>query len=166
MGRIMLATSNSTDEEYGGEYIASADDMSYNNASSGLTANDVQGAIDEVAIIESDNVTRVGNYIVNTSSVKKYGKINILVVNFSASTSYSELPSKVFTTVGTIPAKYRPQADISQIFQFCEVNANSADYKKAKYQIEIIVKTNGDIQVYNYFEQSNISITGTLIWLR
>ena len=40
------------DEEVGGVYIASADEMSYNNASSGLTADDVQEAIDELATVE------------------------------------------------------------------------------------------------------------------
>jgi hypothetical protein len=48
MGRIMLATSNSTDEEYGGTFATEATDVAYDNTQSGLTADDVQEAIDEV----------------------------------------------------------------------------------------------------------------------
>lgn len=48
MGRIMLATSASTDEEYGGTFATQASEVAYDNTSSGLTADDVQGAIDEV----------------------------------------------------------------------------------------------------------------------
>lgn len=48
MGRIMLATSASTDEEYGGTFATEATDVAYDNTTSGLTADDVQEAIDEV----------------------------------------------------------------------------------------------------------------------
>lgn len=50
MGRIMLATSNSTDEEYGGTFATHATDVAYDNTTSGLTADDVQEAIDEIIV--------------------------------------------------------------------------------------------------------------------
>ena len=49
MGRIMLATSNNTDEEYGGTYVAQASEVAYDNSSSKLTATNVQDAITEAA---------------------------------------------------------------------------------------------------------------------
>lgn len=50
MGRIMFATSNSTDEEYGGTIATQASDVAYDNTTSGLTADDVQGAVDGLAL--------------------------------------------------------------------------------------------------------------------
>lgn len=48
MGRIVLATSPTTDEEYGGTTATQASEVAYDNTTSGLTADDVQEAIDEV----------------------------------------------------------------------------------------------------------------------
>lgn len=48
MGAIKLATSTTTDEEYGGTFATHATDVAYDNTQSGLTADDVQEAIDEV----------------------------------------------------------------------------------------------------------------------
>ena len=50
MGAIKLATSTTTDEEYGGTFATHATDVAYNNTTSGLTADDVQEAIDEIIV--------------------------------------------------------------------------------------------------------------------
>lgn len=48
MGAIKLATSTTTDEEYGGTFATQATEVAYDNTQSGLTADDVQEAIDEL----------------------------------------------------------------------------------------------------------------------
>lgn len=48
MGAIKYATSTTTDEEYGGTFATQATEVAYDNTTSGLTADEVQGAIDEV----------------------------------------------------------------------------------------------------------------------
>ena len=82
MGAIKLATSNSTDEEYGGTFATQATDVAYDNTTSGLTADDVQEAIDEVAsnnkLISAGTITAVsGSKTIPSGAKRIFVKVNI-----------------------------------------------------------------------------------------
>lgn len=68
MGAIKLATSTTTDEEYGGTFATQATDVAYDNTTSGLTADDVQEAIDEV----NGKTNNVEYRYIDRASVKTY----------------------------------------------------------------------------------------------
>lgn len=132
MGRIMLATSASTDEEYGGTYSAQ---------------------------VETDNVTRTGNYIVqNGSVVKKNNKVVDLYVKFTNSTDYSEIPAGGYTEVGSIPTKYFPSNNVQEfvhIFSGATLTNN----------IELIVTPEGKIRTYNNMNATRIGLTVHFTWI-
>lgn len=132
MGRIVLATSPTTDEEYGGTYPTQ---------------------------VETDNVTRTGNYIVqNGSVVKKNNKVVDLYVKFTANTAYSEIPAGGYTEVGSIPTKYFPSNNVQEfvyIFSGTTLDNN----------IEVMVTPEGKIQTYNNMNATRIGLTVHFTWI-
>ena len=101
MGRIMLATSTTTDEEYGGTAATQASDVNYDNTSSGLTATDVQDAIDELSgDVKVLSATPTLSFVANTWTFQSF-----------ASTPGSTVPSG-YKVVSVWASSGYPWADL------------------------------------------------------
>ena len=109
MGRIMLATSNSTDEEYGGTFATHATDVAYDNTTSGLTADNTQGAIDELSIFDEITFTNVASLgTVGQNRISKKGKYAVCVLNTWGSATYTanQLIAKIPSSISPITYNY------------------------------------------------------------
>ena len=121
----------------------SADEISYDNTTSGMAANDVQEAIDslsnsltQLTTTESDTIT--GTYIsTNGWTIKKIGKIVFLQID-----AFKDIPNGSFTLGGTIPSKYRP-TDTARIFT---ITRRSTTLSLLAFSVE----TTGSVICYNY----------------
>ena len=80
-----------------------AEDVSYDNTDSGLTATDVQAAIDEIAAISNVTITKNDDYVssIYLQSCKKVGGVMSLYVVYALG---SDIPddSVLFTISGAI----------------------------------------------------------------
>lgn len=86
---------------------ADASDISYDNTASGLTATDVQDAIDEVV----DDIDTINNKLVNLPNIQIDTNVSAEVINgvliFSCE-SYSLSTANTWITLYTLPAGYKP----------------------------------------------------------
>ena len=132
-----------------GQNITTASAVSYNNTASGLTATDVQGAIDEVSAVSSFTPTSVyGNF-----SFKAINGIKCLIVSDPKGLAANALTTLEFT----LPEKFRPIENI------CYFNLSQPS---DNYTIRLLLKPSGTVQFYNYGTNTgtlNMSYTGCYI---
>lgn len=109
MGRIMLATSNSTAEEYGGTFVEQASNVAYDNTTSGLTADDVQDAIDEILvkknITDDVAITLIPTYSSQLSVALKLAQKRGGIVSLRLNITVASLTSgeKAIATITNLP---------------------------------------------------------------
>ena len=109
MGAIRLATSTTTDEEYGGTFATKATDVAYDNTQSGLTAGNTQGAIDELSIFDETTFTNVASLgTVGQNRISKKGKYAVCVLNTwgSATFTANQLLAKIPSSISPIAYNY------------------------------------------------------------
>ena len=120
----------------------SAENIDYDNTDSGLSATDIQGAIDEVAQVERLKTITTGTIIANStggwslSTVCCNKVLNIVSICFEATKS-SALDSG-WNTMGTLPSGFRPSSDI--YVSFIDAQNDFGTYGK--------INSSGQIQVY------------------
>ena len=120
--------------------VATASGTTYDNTSSGLSATEVQSAIDEIFVSSSNTPTSIyGTYI-----FYKMGAIKMFSVTAPSGLTVGDWTILDFT----VPEAYRPKAvDVS--FDYRVPSSNDT--------ISVMLYTSGLIRIYNY-----TSNTGTL----
>lgn len=126
--------------------------ISYDNTSSGLTADEVQGAIDEIT---------TKNIILNENGVyasERNGVINVVVIK-----TISGNTRKGWYELDVIPSNYRPAYLVLGIGY--DNSLNGTDYaENIGMQLRIVPAT-GSIQVYIFDNRLNPAIYGSLSYL-
>lgn len=111
------------------------------------------------AEVETDNVTRIGNYIVADGSyVKKNNKVVDLYVKFTTAADYADIPAGGFTEVGSIPAKYYPSGNVQEFIR-------SFSGTTLSHNIQVLVTPEGKIETYNYMSANKVGITVHFTWI-
>ena len=120
--------------------VATASGTTYDSTSSGLSATDVQSAVDEIFEVSSNTPTS----IFGTYTFAKMGAVKMFSVSAPEGLTVGDWTVLDFT----VPEAYRPKA----------VNV-SFDYRipSSDDTIRVMIDTSGLIQIYNY-----TSNTGTL----
>ena len=153
-----------------------ASDVAYDNANSGLTADTVQGALDELRqadnIMMSDGVTSVEDaldgliedssdtlfnttYLYENATITK--KDSVVMIQWKGLKGLTN--QTINTLSGLIPQKYRPSAEL--VFDLCSPFTTPV---LDIYRIQI--KKNGDVTVYPYngvSAQHNLNTTITYL---
>lgn len=93
MGRIMLATSASTDEEYGGTFATQASEVAYDNS------NSVADMINKLKVFDSGTVLTSATKVIDLSSVSL--RLMLLIVADTAYVLYVRGSSIVVSALGT-----------------------------------------------------------------
>lgn len=118
---------------YSGSSNPNAADVPYSNSTSGLSATNVQSAIDEMMTATTGTLSNPSSLLtVNSSHVERVGHIGILTVDVRASTD--GFPAEAWTTLFTSSVK--PTATFSDLRQ----NATGT--------ITTRIETSGDVRLY------------------
>lgn len=125
--------------------VLDAEDVNYDNTASGLTATDVQDAIDEVN--EKIETVTAENLTTNID-IMRCGKIRTVRLNFFAPTN---------TIFYTLSSTDRPKKDITTIARWQATN-------NKYYSALVTIQTNGNISA-SYFTESTAAFIsdGTII---
>ena len=123
--------------QYGVGGIQKAEGITYDNTDSGMTATNVQGAIDE---LNSNLTVQTGT----DGSVTWYKFGNVVTVKVFAYTALSQ--ANAWVQVGTVPSNCHPNAQVSFVCYDNGVNASSVQYTA----MSASVRANGTVHVYPY----------------
>lgn len=118
-----------------------AANVAYNNASSGLTATNVQDAIDEVAgstLVEAN----VENANVGSGSINVYKKGDLIIIDLNRIVLANDLASNNEVIIGSISSAYRPTHKVS----FCGTGSASG----LNHPVGVYVDESGNIVTVNY----------------
>lgn len=130
-------------------YIGTSDNaaaVSYDNTSSGLTATNVQGAIDEVAEAV-DGLSAVSSF----TPTSVYGKFYFKAINGIKCLKISDLKGLAAESMTTLDFTL-PQSMIP----IDEVVAFEMRIPSSTYTIRVRIQTNGAVKIYNYGTNTGI----------
>ena len=131
-----------------GQNITTASAVTYDNTASGITATNVQGAVDGLSAISSFTPTSV------------YGTFYFKAINGIKRIKVSDLKGLAaeWTVLDfTLPESMRPIDEVA-VFEMRQPSAT--------YTIRMLIQTNGKVQIYNYGTNTgilNMSYTGCYI---
>lgn len=141
MGRIMM-----NGIQYGTGGRPTAEGVTYDNAESGMTAKNVQGALDELSTgltTQTGTFTKVSSKISSVEFAKyvKWGKVCVANVNFTVGTAITGTTETLFTGL--------PAAAVYKRFFAMQVQSKTGVYARLE------VNTSGEIR--NAYTSGNIS---------
>lgn len=136
-----------------------ASSVTYNNESSELTADTVQEAIDEnAAAIKSLNSSN--NVITDILTAGVNISHNEHMVTLAISLTSKTYTANTWNTIATIPEGLRPLTELT----FAGLN-NSASSDGSNTPTWLRVSTNGQVQVYVFYDRTNIAPTGMISYV-
>ena len=94
--------------------------------------------------MQDKTVSKVGNYY-GTTHLEKIGNIKFFNLEFSTSTSYTQLPQGTYTQVATLPSDCCPLFELSYMASYADSNG------KVVQQAELRIETDGTVKMYNYY---------------
>lgn len=141
MGRIMM-----NGIQYGTGGRPTAEGVTYDNAESGMTAKNVQGALDELSnglTTQTGTFTKVSSKISSVEFARyvKWGKVCVANVNFTVGTAITNNTETLFTGL--------PAAAVYKRFFAMQVQSKTGVYARLE------VNTSGEIR--NAYTNGNIS---------
>ena len=141
----------------GGEITAA--DVNYSNTSSGLTADNVQAAIDENAEAISALNSRIEMTTQNLAEgvFVDYNAYMVTVKFYMTSKTYT---SDTWNTIAVIPEKLRP----ASVLTFAALN-NNVSTDATNTPVWVRVTTDGNLQVYVFSDRASVAPVGVISYV-